>query len=78
MDTHEMSENDVKKIAIDTINEFTEDTKLENLNAELNSRLVISDGDEFIQSDESSRDTPLTYFEIWGNLRNLKRGRVNG
>ena len=73
-----MSENDVKKIAIDTINEFTEDTKLENLNAELNSRLVISDGDEFIQSDESSRDTPLTYFEIWGNLRNLKRGRVNG
>ena len=56
-----MSENDLK-IAVDTINEYTEDMTLENLNAELNSRLVNSVGDEFIQSDESTRDNTHKLF----------------
>ena len=37
-----MSNKEVKKIAIDIVNEFTEDIKLENLNYKLNSRLVMS------------------------------------
>ena len=49
-----MSENYVK-IAVNTINELTEDMTLEILNTELNSRFMISNGDEFIQSDESTR-----------------------
>ena len=56
VDTHEMPKDDVKMTTIDTINKFTEDMKLENLNAELNKRLLMSDGDEFIQSDESARN----------------------
>ena len=73
VETREMLENDVK-IAIDTINEFTENMTFEGLNTELNSRIMMSDGDEFIQSDVS---TPLSYFEIWDSLRNIKRRRVN-
>ena len=56
-----MSENDLK-IAVDTINEFTDDVTLEILNTELNSRLMISNGDEFIQSDESTRDNTHKLF----------------
>ena len=35
---------------------------LENLNTELNNRLMISNGDEFIQSDEPTRDNTHKLF----------------
>ena len=73
-----MSENDIKNIVIDTINEFTEDMKLENLNVELNSRLVMSDGDEPIQSDESARDNTHGLFRDLRKFDKFKKGRVNG
>ena len=45
-----MSENDVRHIAIETINKFTEDTKLENLNDKLYRRLVMIEGEELIHN----------------------------
>ena len=72
MDSHEMLENDVK-IVIDTINEFTGDMTLENLNNELNSRIMMSDEDEFIQSDESTRDNTHKLFWDLRKSEKLKK-----
>ena len=63
LDTREKSENYIK-IAVGTINEFTEDMTLEILNTELNRRFMISSEDEFIQSDESTRDNTHKLFRV--------------
>ena len=58
-----MSKSFFRHIAIEIINKFIEDTKIENLNDAFYSRLVMTDGEELIHSDRVAEDNIHSLFQ---------------